>query len=143
MLKEPTQTLDGPALSEEVYHLALERIKALIGCTEDSPEERELIDWATIADTYEHSVHNNDNVTAAPALAPAAQQSAQEKDGGEWVMSAEPGEPRHDDEGHEGDHVAPRIEERDRDGDPDSRHEHVEHALSDGVLRAERNEGCG
>src|SRR5215204_4335424 len=73
MLKEPTQTLDGPALSEEVYHLALERIKALIGCTEDSPEERELIDWATIADTYEHSVHNNDNVTAAPALAPAAQ----------------------------------------------------------------------
>ncbi len=89
------------------------------------------------------TVHNNDNVTAAPALAPAAQQSAQEKDGGEWVMSAEPGEPRHDDEGHEGDHVAPRTEERDRDGDPDSRHEHVEHALSDGVLRAERNEGCG
>ena len=143
MLKEPTQTLDGPALSEEVYQLALERIKALLGCTEDSPEERELIDWATIADSYEHSVHSNDNVTAAPALAPAAQQSAQEKDGGEWVMSAEPGEPRHDDEGHEGDHVAPRTEERDRDGDPDSRHEHVEHALSDGVLRAERNEGCG
>ena len=142
MLKEPTQTLDGPALSEEVYQLALERIKALLGCTEDLREERELIDWATIADTYEHSVHNNDNVTAAPALAPAAQQSAQEKDGGEWVMSAEPGEPRHD-EGHEGDHVAPRTEERDRDGDPDSRHEHVEHALSDGVLRAERNEGCG
>ena len=114
MLKEPTQTLDGPALSEEVYHLALERIKALIGCTEDSPEERELIDWATIADSYEHSVHNNDNVTAAPALAPAAQQSAQEKDGGEWVMSTEPGEtaPHHNDEGHEDDHVAPRIEER-------------------------------
>ena len=88
MLKEPTQTLDGPALSEEVYQLALERIKALLGCTEDSPEERELIDWATIADAYEHSVHNNDNVTAAPALAPAAQQSAQEKDGGEWVMHA-------------------------------------------------------
>ena len=78
MLKEPTQTLDGPALSEEVYHLALERIKALIGCTEDSPEERELIDWATIADAYEHSVHSNDNVIAAPALAPAAQQPTQQ-----------------------------------------------------------------
>ena len=80
MLKEPTETLDGPALSEEVYQLALERIKALLGCTGDSPEERELIDWATIADTYEHSVHNNDNVTAAPALAPAAQQSAQNRE---------------------------------------------------------------
>ena len=78
MLKEPTQTLDGPALSEEVYQLALERIKALLGCTEDSPEERELIDWATIADTYGHSVHNNDNVTAAPALAPPARQPRQE-----------------------------------------------------------------
>ena len=77
MLKEPTQTLDGPALSEEVYQLALERIKALLGCTEDSPEERELIDWATIADTYEHSVHNNDNVLASPS-APAAQKAAQE-----------------------------------------------------------------
>ena len=53
--------LDGPALSEEVYHLALERIKALLGCTGDSPEERELIDWATIADAYEHSVPSNDN----------------------------------------------------------------------------------
>ena len=41
MLKEPTDNpLDGPALSEEVYHLALERIKALLGCTGDSPEER-------------------------------------------------------------------------------------------------------
>ena len=78
MLKEPTQTLDGPALSEEVYHLALERIKALIGCTEDSPEERELIDWATIADAYEHSVHSNDDVLAAPALAPAARQPTQQ-----------------------------------------------------------------
>ena len=48
-------------MSEEVYHLALERIKALLGCTGDSPEERELIDWATIADAYEHSVPSNDN----------------------------------------------------------------------------------
>ena len=76
MLKEPTQTLDGPALSEEVYHLALERIKVLLGCTGDSPEERELIDWATIADAYEYSVHSNDNVLAAPAL--AARQHTQE-----------------------------------------------------------------
>ena len=53
MLKEPTQTLDGPALSEQVYHLALEQIKALLGCTGDSPEERELIDWATIADVQQ------------------------------------------------------------------------------------------
>ena len=76
MLKEPTQTLDGPALSEEVYHLALERIKVLLGCTGNSPEERELIDWATIADAYEYSVHSNDNVLAAPAL--AARQHTQE-----------------------------------------------------------------
>ena len=62
MLKEPTHNpLDGPALSDEVYHFALERIKALLGCTGDLPEERELIDWATIADAYEHSVHSNDN----------------------------------------------------------------------------------
>ena len=75
MMKEPTDNpLDGPALSEEVYHLALERIKALLGCTGDSPEERELIDWATIADHYERSAgiaggnrggHSNDNVLAA------------------------------------------------------------------------------
>ena len=75
MLKEPTQDqIDGPTLSEEVYHFALERIEALAGCTEDSPEERELIDWATIADHYERSAgnaggngagHSNDNVLAA------------------------------------------------------------------------------
>jgi len=46
MLKEPTYNpLNGPALSEEVCRLALERIKALLGCTEDASEERELIDW--------------------------------------------------------------------------------------------------
>jgi len=65
MLKEPTDNpLDGPALSAEVYYLALERIKTLLGSTGDSPEERELIDWATIADAYEHSVHSNDNCSA-------------------------------------------------------------------------------
>jgi hypothetical protein len=90
MLKEPTQDqIDGPTLSEEVYHFALERIEALAGCAEDSPEERELIDWATIADHYERSAgiaesnrggHSNDNVLAAAALAPAAQQAAQKAD---------------------------------------------------------------
>jgi hypothetical protein len=54
MGKEPTlNRIEGPTLSEEVYRLALERIEALIGCTEDSSEERELIDWATIADANE------------------------------------------------------------------------------------------
>ena len=38
MLKEPTQTLDGPALSEEVYHFALERIKALMGARRIRPK---------------------------------------------------------------------------------------------------------
>ena len=33
--------------------MALERIAALAGCIEDSPEEKELIDWAEIADGYE------------------------------------------------------------------------------------------
>ena len=56
--------LKEPTLGEEVYHPALERIEALGGCTEDSPEERELIDWTTIADAYEHSVHSNDNCSA-------------------------------------------------------------------------------
>ena len=46
MLKEPTYNpLNGPALSEEVCRLALERIKALLGWPEDASEERELIDW--------------------------------------------------------------------------------------------------
>ena len=90
MLKEPTQDqIDGPALSEEVYHLALERIKALMGSTEDSPEERELIDWATIADAYEHTQ------AAAPALARAPQQATKEahkEHGREQMAAAEPGD---------------------------------------------------
>ena len=75
MLKEPTPNqIGGPTLSEEVYRFALQRIEALAGCTEDSPEERELVDWATIADAYErhagigesdHSDDRNDNVLAA------------------------------------------------------------------------------
>ena len=103
MLQESTQNpIDGATLSEEVYHLALERIKAVLGCTQDSPEERELIDWATIADAYEHSPgiaesghngHSNDNVLAAPAPAPTAQQAAQEaheEHGCEQMAAAEP-----------------------------------------------------
>jgi hypothetical protein len=53
-MKEP-KPVDGPALSAEVYRLALERIEALVGCTEGSPEEAELIDWAEIADTHERA----------------------------------------------------------------------------------------
>ena len=77
MLKEPTYNpLNGPALSEEVCRLALERIKALLGCTEDASKSADRL--ATIADAYEHSVHSNDNVLAAAALAPAAQYPVQE-----------------------------------------------------------------
>ena len=53
-MKEP-KTVDGPMLSIEVYQLALERIEALIGCTEGSPEEAELIDWAEIAAAHERT----------------------------------------------------------------------------------------
>jgi hypothetical protein len=57
MLNEPTpKQIDGLTLSEEVYRLALQQIEALAGCTEDSPEERELIHWATLADAYERSI---------------------------------------------------------------------------------------
>ena len=38
--------VEGPALSDEVYALALARIDAVMGCTEDSPEEAELVLWA-------------------------------------------------------------------------------------------------
>ena len=53
-MKEP-KPVEGPVLSIEVHRLALERIEALIGCTEDSPEEAELIDWAEIADAHERT----------------------------------------------------------------------------------------
>jgi hypothetical protein len=47
--------IGSATLSDEVYRLALERVEALSGCIEDSPEERELIDWAVIADAHEQS----------------------------------------------------------------------------------------
>ena len=47
--------VEGPALSDEVYALALARIDAVMGCTEDSPEEAELVLWAEIADAHERT----------------------------------------------------------------------------------------
>jgi hypothetical protein len=54
MAKEPTQ-IDGATLSDMVYRQAIERIAALMGATEGSPEEQELIQWAEIADRYEQA----------------------------------------------------------------------------------------
>ena len=51
-MKEPKQ-VEGHALGEKIHWQALERIAALIGYTEDLPEERELIHWAEISDRYE------------------------------------------------------------------------------------------
>ena len=39
--------VEGPALSDEVYALS-----AVIGCTENWPEEAELVLWAEIADAH-------------------------------------------------------------------------------------------
>jgi hypothetical protein len=55
VLKVAPNEINAATLSDEVYCLALERIEALSGCIEDSPEERELIDWAVIADAREQS----------------------------------------------------------------------------------------
>ena len=55
MLKLAPDEIGAATLSHEVYRLALERIEALSGCIEDSPEERELIDWAVMADAHEQS----------------------------------------------------------------------------------------
>jgi len=53
-MEQPKQT-DGASLIERVYALALERIDELMGCTEESPEERELSLWAEIADRIEQN----------------------------------------------------------------------------------------
>ena len=53
MEKSNLSPINGPAVSDEGYALALSRIDAVMGCTEDSPEEAELILWAEIADAYE------------------------------------------------------------------------------------------
>src|SRR5215208_5588054 len=47
--------VDGPAMSDKIYALALARIEAVMGCTEDSPEEAELVLWAEIADAHERT----------------------------------------------------------------------------------------
>ena len=47
--------VDDPALSDELYALALARIDAVMGCTEDLPEEAELVLWAEIADAHERT----------------------------------------------------------------------------------------
>ena len=56
--------VDGPALSDKVYALALARIDAVMGCTENSPEEAELVLWAEIADAHERT---SGTVTVATA----------------------------------------------------------------------------
>ena len=47
--------VDGLAMSDKVYALAPARIEAVMGCTEDSPEEAELVLWAEIADAHERT----------------------------------------------------------------------------------------
>ena len=49
-----SKQIDDGSLMDRIYGLALERIDELMGCTEDSPEERELSLWAEIADRIEH-----------------------------------------------------------------------------------------
>ena len=68
--------VEGPALSDEVYALALARIDALalaridavMGCTEDSPEEAELVLWAEIADAHERTSGSVNADTAGLAV---------------------------------------------------------------------------
>jgi len=52
---EEPKEIDGASLSDMVYQLAPERIDALVGCTEGSPEEQELILWAEITDRHEQA----------------------------------------------------------------------------------------
>jgi hypothetical protein len=54
MSKDPT-TIDGALLPDMVYREALRRIEALMGCTDGSLEEAELIHWSTVADNYERA----------------------------------------------------------------------------------------
>jgi hypothetical protein len=74
---------DGASLSDRVYALALERIDELMGCTEDSPEERELSLWAEIADRIEQIAWVDDadarpaQTTGLDAVPPAVSGSRQ------------------------------------------------------------------
>jgi len=56
---------DGALLPDMVYRDALRRIEALMGCTEDSLEEAQLIHWAAIADNYEWATGMVENETRA------------------------------------------------------------------------------
>ena len=60
--------VDLPALSDEVYALALARIDAVMGCTENSPEEAELVLWAEIADAHERPSGSVNAATAGLAV---------------------------------------------------------------------------
>jgi len=82
-MEQPKQT-DGASLIERVYALALERIDDLMGCTEDSPEERELSLWAEIADRIEQIAWVDDadqprqaETTGRAAVSPAVSGSRQ------------------------------------------------------------------
>src|SRR5215217_5618356 len=59
--------VDGPAMSDKVYALALARIDAVMGCTEDSPEEVELVLWAEIADAHERTGPSLPILRASPS----------------------------------------------------------------------------
>jgi len=52
-MSERSTQIDGAALPDVIYREALRRIEALMGCTEGSLEEAQLIHWATIADNWE------------------------------------------------------------------------------------------
>ena len=51
-----------------LYALALARIDAVMGCTEDLPEEAELVLWAEIADAHERTSGSVNADTAGLAV---------------------------------------------------------------------------
>ena len=63
--------VDGPAMSDKVYALALARIGAVMGCTKDSPEEAELVLWAEIARRARTNVGDRHRRHCGPRRPPA------------------------------------------------------------------------
>jgi hypothetical protein len=53
-MSEKATQIDGALLPDMVYRQALRHIETLMGCTEGSLEEAELI-WATIAGNWERA----------------------------------------------------------------------------------------